>query len=277
MATKGSMKTTRRKASSGGTGSKRVVDASKRAAVQPSPRGRESAAKRAERALLLSERLAEAQPKPVCELDFRSPFELLVATILSAQSTDKMVNRVTPALFARWPTPAALAAASQEEVEAAVKQTGFFRNKAKAIRETARILTERHGGEVPRDQDALIELPGVARKTANVVLGTAYGIASGVTVDTHAGRVSRRLGLTKEENPEKVEAALMALFPREEWIDTGHRLVLHGRYVCLARKPDCARCPLNELCPSAEAAPEGPWPQRAERERKKIESRGEAE
>lgn len=233
--------------------------------------------KLAARADEIRARLAEAQPEPVCELDHRSPYELLVATILSAQSTDKMVNVVTPGLFARWPTPAALAAASQEEVEEVVKRTGFFRNKAKNIRETARLLVERHGGEVPRTVDELVELPGVARKTANVVLGTAYGIPSGVTVDTHAGRVSRRLGFTKEEDPGKVEQALMKLFPQADWIDAGHRLVLHGRYVCLARKPDCARCPLNEPCPSAEGEPVGPWPERAERERRVVESRGEAE
>jgi endonuclease-3 len=239
--------------------------------------GRESAAARAARAIEIHDRLAEAQPQPVCELDHHSPFQLLIATILSAQSTDRMVNQVTPGLFARWPTPAALAAAPQEAVEQVVLRTGFFRNKAKNIRETARLLDEQHGGEVPRTVEALVALPGVARKTANVVLGTAYGIPSGVTVDTHAGRVSRRLGLTREEEPAKVEAALMALFPREAWIDTGHRLVLHGRYVCLARKPDCVRCPLNEACPSAEGAPQGPWPERADRERRVVESRGERE
>ena len=226
------------------------------------------------RATEIAERLETAQPQPVCELDHRSPFELLIATILSAQSTDRMVNRVTPALFARWPTPAALATASQEEVEEAVRQTGFFRNKAKAIRGTAQLLVDRHGGEVPQDVDSLTALPGVARKTANVVLGTAFRIASGITIDTHAGRVARRLALTKHENPEKVESDLMALFPRETWIDTGHRMVLHGRYICLARKPDCAQCPLNELCPSRESEPSGPWPERAEYERQRVESRG---
>jgi endonuclease-3 len=230
-----------------------------------------------DRAAALFARLAAAQPEPVCELDFRTPFELLVATILSAQSTDRMVNRVTPTLFARWPVPSALAAASQESVEAVVQPTGFFRQKAKNIRETARLLVERHGGEVPQTVEALVELPGVARKTANVVLGTAFRIPSGMTVDTHAGRVSRRLGLTREEDPVKVEQALCALVPREEWIDGGHRLVLHGRYVCTARKPDCARCPLNELCPSAEAAPEATWEARAEVERRRVESRGAVE
>ncbi len=230
-----------------------------------------------ERARLVHQRLSEAQPAPRCELEHRTAFELLVATILSAQSTDRMVNQVTPDLFRRWPTPASLAAASQEEVEEAVKRTGFFRNKAKAIREAARLLVERHAGEVPRSLEALVELPGVARKTANVVLGTAYGITSGITVDTHVGRVSRRLGLIAQEDPGKVELALMELFPKEAWIDSGHRLVLHGRYVCTARAPDCAHCPLNELCPSAEAEPVGPWPERAEREKRRIESKGAAE
>jgi len=220
------------------------------------------------------ERLACAQPVPVCELDHRSPFELLIATILSAQSTDRMVNIVTQALFVHWPSPAALAGASQEEVEEVVHPTGFFRQKARNIRETARLLVELHGGEVPRSVEALVALPGVARKTANVVLGTAFRIASGITVDTHAGRVARRLGLTRQEDPAKVEAALCALFPVEAWIDTGHRLVLHGRYVCLARKPDCAHCPLHELCPSAEGSPQAPWPERAERELHRIECRG---
>ncbi len=220
------------------------------------------------------DRLAAAIPTPVCELDFRSPFELLVATILSAQSTDRMVNQVTPALFARCPDPASLAAASQEEIEALVKRTGFFRNKAKAIRGAATLLVERHGGEVPRTIEALIELPGVARKTANVVLGTAFAIPSGITVDTHCGRVARRLGLTKDEAPEKVERALCALFPREGWIDLGHRFVLHGRYVCLARKPDCAACPLAELCPSAEGEGGGDWADRARQEALRVQRRG---
>ncbi len=226
------------------------------------------------RADLLFERLAAAQPSPVCELDFRSPFELLVATILSAQSTDRMVNKVTPTLFARWPTPAALAGASQEDVEAVVQPTGFFRQKAKNIRETARLLVERHAGEVPPTVEALVGLPGVARKTANVVLGTAFRITSGVTVDTHVGRVSRRLGLTREEDPVKVEQALCALLPQPAWIDGGHRLVLHGRYLCTARKPDCARCPVNELCPSAETDAEGSWEARAAAERRLVDSRG---
>lgn len=278
MAMKGKSLNTLRRTKASGTGKKDAA----RPGTSRKPRElpvkkRESAAEVQSRALAIHERLAEAQPAPRCELDHSSAFELLVATILSAQSTDKMVNKVSAGLFQRWPTPAALAAASQEEVEAVVRPTGFFRNKAKAIREASRLLVERHGGQVPRELDMLVELPGVARKTANVVLGTAYGVAAGVTVDTHAGRVARRLGFTVEEDPAKVEQALMKLFAPETWIALGHRLVLHGRYVCLARKPDCVHCPLAELCPSAEGAPEGPWPERAERERRRIESRGEAE
>lgn len=215
-------------------------------------------------------------PEPKCELDHASPWQLLVATILSAQSTDRGVNRVTPTLFARYPTPAELGAAPQEEVEVIVKPTGFFRNKAKAIRETSRRIAAEHGGEVPRTLEQLIELPGVARKTANVVLGTAYGVASGMTIDTHAGRVARRLGLTKQSDPVKVEKDLCELFPRTSWVDMGHRFVLHGRYVCTAQKPRCKQCPLNEVCPVREAEPEGTWTKRADAERVRVESRGES-
>ncbi|MFN7134168.1 MAG: endonuclease III, partial [Myxococcales bacterium] len=221
----------------------------------------------------LHDRLAATLPTPIVELAFDSPWQLLVATILSAQSTDKMVNTVTPALFARFPTPAALGAADQAEVETLVKSTGFFRNKAKAIREASRIIAERFGGEVPRTMEELLELPGVARKTANVVLGSAYRIPTGITVDTHAGRVARRLGLTAHEDPVKVEQDLCAAFPKESWIDTGHRLVLHGRHLCTARNPDHARCPLFELCPSAEGAPEGEWRARADDERALVDAR----
>jgi endonuclease-3 len=220
-------------------------------------------------------RLSTMLPNPPCELDFASPWQLLVATILSAQSTDKMINKVTPALFARWPTPAALAAASQEDVEEAVKSTGFFRNKAKAIRGAAAGVCERFGGEVPRTVEELTSLPGVARKTANVVLGTAYRIGHGIAVDTHVGRVARRLELSEHDDPEKVEADLMRLFPQSEWIDTSHRLVLHGRYVCLARKPRCERCPIAELCPSREGElPASSWSERADAERERVLTRG---
>jgi endonuclease III len=222
----------------------------------------------------IRKRLRKAIPAPQCELDFGDAWQLLVATILSAQSTDKTINRVTPDLFARWPTPAALAAAPPAAVEAVVKPTGFFRNKAKAIRGAAQALVDRHAGAVPRTMTELVELPGVARKTANVVLGTAHGIASGVVVDTHVGRVARRLALTRDEDPVKVEEALMAALPKREWVDGGHRLLLHGRYVCLARAPRCELCPLNELCPSRDAPPVGKWTDRAAAEKATVESRG---
>lgn len=229
----------------------------------------------AERAAEVSTRLARAMPAPRVELDFEDAWQLLIATILSAQSTDRMVNRVTPELFRRYPTPTALAAADQDELEGIVKSTGFFRNKAKAIRGASEMLVEKFSGVVPREIEALVALPGVARKTANVVLGSAYGIPSGIVVDTHAGRVARRLGLTAEEDPVKVELALQGLFPRDAWIDTGHRFVLHGRYVCTARAPRCAACPLNELCPSAAAESDGPWTARADAERGLVAMRGE--
>lgn len=220
-------------------------------------------------------RLGRAMENTVVELDFENPFQLLIATILSAQNTDKMVNRVTPALFRRYPTPAALAAAPQEDVEELVKATGFFRNKAKSVRTASQALVERFGGEVPRTLDDLVTLPGVARKTANVVLGNAFGIASGIAVDTHAGRVARRLGLTTHDDPVKVEADLCAALPREDWIAGGSALVLHGRYVCTAKKPACAACPINELCPSREAPAETPWEARADDENRLILARGE--
>jgi len=219
-------------------------------------------------------RLRRSIPEPRCELDHEDGFTLLIATILSAQSTDKMINTVTPGLFERWPTPAALASAPREEVEEAVHRTGFFRNKAKAIQGASLAIHTEHGGEVPRDLDALVKLPGVARKTANVVLGIAYGIPSGIAVDTHVARVSQRLALTAEKNPAKVERDLCALLDQDEWIGTGHRILLLGRYVCLAKSPDCANCPINELCPSRGAASMGPWEDRAAHAERLIAGRG---
>src|SRR5688572_18233382 len=223
-----------------------------------------------ERVRALRTRLAKTIPEPHCELDFATPWQLLVATILAAQSTDKQVNLVTPQLFAAYSTPAALAAAPTEDVERLVKSTGFFRNKAKSIQGASRLLVERHGGEVPRTLEELIELPGVARKTANVVLGTSYGIPSGIAVDTHATRVAQRLALTREADSVKIERDLCALFPRPTWPATSHRFVLHGRYVCLARKPRCRRCPLAELCPARQETPEGTWTARAAWERELV-------
>ncbi len=195
--------------------------------------------------------LQTTYPDAHCELDFTNAFELLCATILSAQCTDKRVNLVTPSLFTRYPDAAALADASQEEVEALVKTTGFFRNKAKNLIAMARALVERHGGQVPSTMEELVVLPGVGRKTANVILGNAYGINEGVTVDTHVQRLAGRLGLTRETDPVKVEAALMPLFPREHWGMLSHLLIFHGRRTCDARKPRCGECTLADVCPSA--------------------------
>jgi endonuclease-3 len=181
------------------------------------------------RAAQVRKRLTRAMPKPVCELDHADAWQLTIATILSAQSTDKMVNSVTPALFRRFPTAEALGAAPTAEVEKLIKSTGFFRNKAKSIIGASKRIAEDFGGEAPRTMEEMVELPGVARKTANVVLGTAYRIATGITIDTHAGRVARRLDLTTETDPKKVERDLMALWNKRAWIDMGHRFVLHGR------------------------------------------------
>lgn len=188
-------------------------------------------------------------PSADCALTHRNPLELLVATILSAQCTDQRVNLVTPGLFARWPDAAALARAPIAQLEAAIQSTGFFRNKAKSIQGCSRALVEQHDGQVPRDLETLVKMPGVGRKTANVVLGTAYGIPSGVVVDTHVGRLSRRLGLTQHSDPVKVEQDLMALLPKTEWIGFSHRLIHHGRKTCAARRPKCDLCTLAKLCP----------------------------
>ncbi len=208
-------------------------------------------------------RLAAAIPTPRCELDHKDAWQLLIATILSAQSTDRTVNTVTPVLFQKYPTPEALAAAPREEIEAVVHRTGFFRNKAKAIQGASLAVHQQFGGHVPREMDKLLTLPGVARKTANVVLGVAYRIAAGVVVDTHVMRTSQRLGLTAAKTPEKVEHDLCNLLPRDQWIDGGHRLLLLGRYVCLAKGPKCEDCPLFEICPSRQGQALGTWQERA--------------
>lgn len=192
-------------------------------------------------------------PDAHCELiGWESPLQLLVAVILSAQCTDERVNQVTPILFARYPDARALMNAEPQELEQIIRSTGFYRNKAKHIRLACKAIVEKHGGEVPRTIKELVALPGVARKTANVVLGTAYGIPSGVVVDTHIGRLARRLGMTRQTDPVKVEADLMAAWPEERWIMSGHRLIWHGRRVCNARKPRCGTCTLASMCPSAE-------------------------
>ena len=227
-----------------------------------------------DRLRLLKRRLAQAIPEPQCEIDHQNAWQLLISTILSAQSTDKKVNEVAPELYRLHPTPASLAEAPPGEIEALVKSTGFFRNKTKSIQGASRRIVEDHGGEVPRTLEELVELPGVARKTANVVLGVAFRIPTGIVVDTHAGRVARRLELTAQTDPQKVEKELCALLPENEWIDSGHRLVLHGRYVCLARAPKCGECPLNEACPSREEEATLPVGERASREQRIVESRG---
>lgn len=190
-------------------------------------------------------------PAPVCALNFDSPLQLLVATMLSAQCTDKRVNLVTPSLFAAYPDAAALAHAPQEAMEALVRTTGFFRNKAKNIIAMAQLLLERHGGAVPRTLEELVALPGVARKTANVVLGVGFGLCEGVVVDTHVMRLSRRLGLVHRDNPVAIEQELMACLPKSRWVSFSHQLIEHGRAVCLARTPRCGGCTLHTLCPSA--------------------------
>lgn len=207
--------------------------------------------RRAVRAPLIIERLAEAIPDARIALDFTTTWELLAATILSAQSTDERVNRVTPALFARFPDAAATAGATQEELEALIGELGLFRNKAKNLRAAAAMIVERHGGEVPADMDALIALPGVARKTANVVLANAFGIHEGIAVDTHVGRLARRLALSRAQDPVGVERDLMRLYPRERWLDVSDLLIHHGRGACDARARRCDECPIEDLCPSS--------------------------
>ena len=194
-------------------------------------------------------RLRAAYPDAHCALDYETPLQLLVAVILSAQCTDERVNLTTPALFARYPTAEALAAADPADLEALVHPTGFYRNKARYLREAAQRLLSAYDGVVPPEMDALLSLPGVARKTANVVRGEIYGLADGVTVDTHVKRLAARLGLTTETDPVKVERDLMALIPCESWIEIAHLLIWHGRRVCFARKPNCAGCVLADVCP----------------------------
>jgi endonuclease-3 len=210
---------------------------------------RETTQGRASRALQVLATLKKAYPDAHCELDHSSPLELLIATILSAQCSDKQVNLVTPGLFARYRTAADFAGAPPGELEDAIKRIGLFRNKAKSIRACCRKLVGNHGGTVPDSMDALIELDGVGRKTANVVLGNAFNINCGVVVDTHVARLSRRLGLTREERPEKIERALMKLVPQPDWALLSHLLIWHGRRRCSARSPDCEHCEIARLCP----------------------------
>jgi endonuclease-3 len=197
------------------------------------------------------QQLRAQNPDAHCALMHRSPYELLVATILSAQCTDERVNQVTPTVFERWPTPAALARAEPRDVEAVIRSTGFFRNKTKSLLGAAQRLEAAYGGKVPRDLEELLTLPGVARKTANVVRGVSWGLADGVVVDTHVKRLAARLRWTKRTAPEHIERDLMALHPREVWVDLAHVLIFHGRRVCVARRPRCAECAVNRACPSS--------------------------
>lgn len=215
---------------------------------RPRPRRTRDAPVRAPEILT---RLRAAYPDARCALDHRGAFELLCATILSAQCTDVRVNLVTPVLFGRYPTPEALARAKQPDVEEIIRSTGFFRNKARSLIGMAQALVADHGGEVPRTMEQLRSLPGVGRKTANVILGNAYGINEGITVDTHVTRLSRLLGLTRHADPVKIEQDLMELFPQDQWALLSHLLIFHGRQICVARRPRCQDCVLSDLCPSS--------------------------
>jgi len=209
---------------------------------------RETLAARRRRARAIADALARTYPDAGCALHHRNAWELIVATILSAQCTDAMVNRVTAELFAELPTPAALAAAPPSRVEALIRRTGFFRQKTKAIQATARAIVAEHGGDVPKDMETLRKLPGVGRKTANVVLGTAFGQPA-IFVDTHVRRLASRLGLTVHDDPDKIERDLQELLPPDAWTATAHRVIHHGRQICFARTPRCSVCPLAEWCP----------------------------
>jgi endonuclease-3 len=210
------------------------------------------------RAKEVNKRLAKRYPDAKCSLDFRNAFELLIATILAAQSTDARVNIVTKSLFRKYPDPHAFARAAQVEMETDVKQTGFFRNKARSVIACGKAIVERHGGEVPRTIDELVALPGVGRKTANVVLGNAFDTPVGVVVDTHMTRVAGRLGLTQNVDAEKIEQDVTPLLPRSELTAFAHRVIDHGREICVARKPLCPECVLNDICPSADLFREAP-------------------
>ena len=197
-------------------------------------------------------RLEQAYPDAKCALTHSNPFQLLVSTILSAQCTDERVNIVTPGLFRKYPTPKDFAALRPEVLEQEIRSTGFYRNKTKSILGASQKIVKEFGGRVPQTMEELLTLPGVARKTANVVLGTAFGKAEGIVVDTHVLRIARRLDLTKEENPEKIERDLMKIIPQENWIDLAHELIFHGRRCCTARKPNCTACPVEDLCYSSD-------------------------
>lgn len=230
----------------------KTAAATPRAGITPAQARRESGRARRQRVEEIVARLQRHYPQVRFALDFKTPLELLVATILAAQCTDERVNQVTPALFRRYPTTQAFAEADLPELEEMVRTTGFFRNKARALKNVGQALLAEHDGEVPASMEALVTLPGVGRKTANVVLGNAFGINEGIAVDTHVQRLSRRLGLTGETDPEKIERDLIPLIPRETWTRFAHLLQAHGRAICQARRPACPVCPVADLCPSAE-------------------------
>ncbi|HEX3236603.1 MAG TPA: endonuclease III [Gemmatimonadales bacterium] len=227
----------------------------KRVPARPGPGPQRKSARRLRgapgRAAEIMQRLQRIYPDAACALHHRNAFELLCATILSAQCTDVRVNLVSPLLFARYPTPEALARASRPELEEIIKSTGFFRNKAKSLIGMAQAIVADHGGQVPRTMEQLRTLPGVGRKTANVILGNAFGVNEGITVDTHVARLSQLLGLTQHDDPVKIEQDLMGLFPREMWAQISHLLIFHGRQVCIARRPRCGECVLADVCPSS--------------------------
>jgi endonuclease-3 len=220
-----------------------------KAAAAPDPEKKAQAAR-------VNRRLKADYPGATCALENETPFQLLVATILSAQCTDARVNMVTPELFRRWPTAREMAGAPIKQLEKVIQSTGFFRSKAKNIKAASQGIVEKHNGEVPRDMEQLVALAGVGRKTANVVLGTAFGIATGVVVDTHVTRLSNRLGLTQHKDATKIEQDLMQLLPKSEWVDFSHRMIFHGRQICVARKPKCPLCSMKTFCPKIGVEPQ---------------------
>ena len=228
--------TKKRVAARGGRGAKRAATAKKAAGTDP------------KRVAAILAKLDEAYPAAMCELQHENPFQLLISTILSAQCTDVRVNQVTETLYKKYPTPEAFAYANPSELEQEIRPTGFFRNKTKSIMGASKAIVEKFGGQVPRTMEEMLTLPGAARKTANVVLGTAFGIAVGVVVDTHVIRISNRLDLTKNEDPKKIEQDLMRVIPKDKWIEFSHQIIWHGRRVCYARKPNCLECNLEKIC-----------------------------
>ena len=253
-AKKGAKKTSAKKSAAKTAPAKK--SAAKKPAVKkaPAPRrrfGRESRAARRERVGEILARLERTYPDARCSLDFRNPYELLVATILSAQCTDERVNMTTPALFRRYPSARDLAGARTEELEEMIRSTGFFRNKAKSLLGMANAVVDEHDGSIPATMEELVKLPGVGRKTANVLLGNAFGTNAGIAVDTHVTRVSNRLGLTKQNDAVAIESDLMPLVPQDHWTRASHLLIYHGRAICKAPTPRCEVCPLTDLCPSS--------------------------